>query len=78
MQSTDIDGYTNKGGWYVKHDGNENMFTVVAANGTTLAGKYTKRKFAEMALKKHLHGSSKPIIKKEKSMSKPIVVEATA
>jgi hypothetical protein len=71
MQSTNIEKLPNKGGWYIKHDGDENMFQIVAGNGTTLAGKYTKRKFAEMALYKHLETSSKPIIKKVKKMGKP-------
>lgn len=72
MQETSVEHLPNKGGWYIKHDADENMFQIVAANGTKLAGKYTKRKFAEMALKLHLDGNSKPIVytrKKEKKAS---------
>jgi hypothetical protein len=55
MQTIELSKYPNSSGWAVHHDTQgSQLYVIKNSNGNTKAGKYTKRKSAEIALQGHL------------------------
>lgn len=54
MQPVDLSTYPNTAGWFIKHNPENQLYELRSHKGGRLAGAYTTRNAAELALAKYL------------------------
>ena len=70
MQEVHIENYPNTSGWHIVHDQDTQMYSIRSSKGHKVIGRWTSRRFAEVALQNYLENLYKKDLTK-KSRGRP-------